>query len=89
MPNQYPQELDELLDFVREPDVQRAYVDSVNFTKYASSQIAYHMMLGQFDAAALMINVIFALGYRLGKDGLLDKDVWASAIDEAFMKESE
>jgi hypothetical protein len=25
----------------------------------------------------------------LGKDGLLDKDVWASAIDEAFMKESE
>jgi hypothetical protein len=89
MVNQYPKQLDEMIELIQQPDVQQAYVDSVEFAKHASGQIAYHLMLGQYDAAALMVNVIFALGYRAGKEGLLDKDVWASAINEAFMKGGE
>lgn len=80
----YPQEIDDMLQYIRQEDVQSAYLDVNSFVKHAGAQLAYHIMLGQYDAAAIVINTIFAMGYRVGRQGVLDKDVWAGAIDEAF-----
>jgi hypothetical protein len=81
---QYPRELDELLDYMRSLDVQRAYVDATPFITLVSSQIAYHLYLAQYDAAAILINLVFALGFRTGSGTNIDLAVWEDAMNNAF-----
>jgi hypothetical protein len=85
----YTKELEELLRYSRLSEVLLAYSANDALVTRLSADVGNSIILGRYGLAALAINLIFAAGYRMGKDGLLDKDVWANAIDEAFMKENE